>query len=114
VTGRPGISPWEVWDVDFSPQIGSEQAGIRPAIIVGSATMCDVAGRRLALVVPCTTRNRGLTWQPEIQLRQPSVAMCEQIKSVSRDRLIRRWPAPRRVPDDVRDQIRWTLQNLIG
>lgn len=99
----PAISPWEVWDVDFSPQIGSEQAGIRPAVIVGSAIMCDVPGARLALVVPCTTRDRGLAWQPRLMLARPSVAMCEQLKSVSRDRLLRRHPWS--VPPEVRVQI---------
>lgn len=110
----PTISPWEVWDVDFDPQVGSEQAGVRPAIIVGSFTMCDAAGKRLALVVPCTTRDRGLAWQPKLMLREPSVAMCEQIKAVSRDRLVRRWIRPRRIPMEVRAEIRWHLSSLIA
>lgn len=114
MSSLPAISPWEVWDVEFNPQVGSEQAGIRPAIIVGSFTMCEVAGRLLALVIPCTTRDRGLAWQPPIMLRKPSFVMCEHVKSVSRERLIRRLPRPRQVPPAVREQIRWNLVNLIG
>ena len=110
----PAISPWEIWDVDLNPQVGSEQANVRPAIVVGSSTMCDVAGRRLALVVPCTSRDRGLAWQPKIMLREPSVVMCEQLKSLSRLRLVRRWGPGYQVPQGVREEIRWNLTNLIG
>lgn len=108
----PKILPWQVWLVRFDPQVGTEQAGIRPAIIVGSMAMCESVGQRLALVVPCTGTDRNLAWQPRIELEKPSVAMCEQVKSVSRDRLIRIMPFG--VPDRIRDEIRWNLKNLIG
>lgn len=104
--------PWQVWMVQFDPQVGSEQAGIRPAIIVGSKVMCDTIGRRLALVVPCTTTNRGFVWQPKIMLDKPSVAMCDHLKSVSRERLIHM--TRHGVPDHVRDEIRWNLRNLFA
>lgn len=106
------VAPWQVWDVDFNPQVGSEQAGRRPAVVVGSSVLCDTAGRHLALVVPCTSRDRGLAWQPKIMLRVPSVVMCEQLKSVSRRRLVRRWEIP--VPSEVREEIRWNLRNFIA
>lgn len=112
MTGLPAVRPWQVWKVSFDPQVGSEQAGIRPAIIVGSTTMCDVAGRRLALVVPCTGTDRGLAWQPRIMLAKPSVVMCEQIKSVSRARLVRL--LAHEVPAEVREEIRWNLNNLFA
>lgn len=108
----PNVLPWQVWYVRFDPQVGSEQAGIRPAIIVGSTSMCEIIGRRLVLVVPCTGTDRGLAWQPKIDLEKPSVAMCEQVKSVSRDRLVKIMPFG--VPDRVREQIRWILHQLIG
>lgn len=106
------IGPWQVWLTDFSPQLGSEQAGVRPAIIVGSSLMCDVTAPRLALVVPCTTRDRSLPWQPALTLDRISYAMCEQVKSISRERLVRR--LPHQVPDAVRDEIRQTLADLLA
>jgi mRNA interferase MazF len=104
------VKPWQVWLVRLDPQVGSEQAGTRPAIVVGSRAMCDMAGRRLALVVPCTGTDRGLSWQPKIILDKPSVVMCEQVKSVSRHRLVRM--LPHEVPVGVREEIRWNLVNL--
>lgn len=112
MTGLPVVHPWQVWLVQFNPQVGSEQAGSRPAIVVGSKTMCDTAGRRLALVVPCTGTDRSLAWQPKIMLDKPSVVMCEQVKSVSRARLLRR--LSHEVPPDVREEIRWNLHQLIA
>jgi len=106
------VAPWQIWEVDFDPQVGSEQAGRRPAIVVGSSVLCDTAGRNLALVVPCTTRDRGLAWQPKIMLHKPSVVLCEQVKAVSRQRLVRRWSI--QVPPEVRDEIRWNLHNFIA
>lgn len=106
------ITPWQVWHVDFDPQVGSEQYGKRPAIVVGSSLMCDTVGRRLALVVPCTGTDRDLPWQPKIQLKKPSVVMVEQIKSVSRERLL--YLHRYEVPPDVRQQIRQALANLIA
>lgn len=106
------IGPWQVWLVQFDPQVASEQAGTRPAIVVGSPLMCDTVGRRLALVVPCTNTDRGLPWQPQITLDRPSVIMCEQVKTVARERLIRR--LDHQVPQEVRDRVSRSLRTLLA
>ena len=82
----PPLAPWQVWWADFDPQVGREQAGRGPAIVAGTSMACDLL-TELALVIPVTTRDRGLPFQPPVRLGQPSVAMCDQLKSVSRDRL---------------------------
>lgn len=85
-----GIAPWQVWWVDFNPQVGREQAGLRPAIVVGTHLACELPNQ-LAFVVPCTTKDRKLPFHPAIaSLDRPSFAMCDQLKSISRQRLIRR------------------------
>src|SRR5690606_8766262 len=45
----PRLAPWQVWWVDFDPQVGREQAGRRPAIVVGSTLACSLPNR-LAIV----------------------------------------------------------------
>jgi mRNA interferase MazF len=78
-----------VWWADFSPQVGREQAGERPAVIVGSSLACQLPNG-LVIVVPCTSTDRGLPYQPTIDLNgRNGVAMCDQIKSISVDRLLR-------------------------
>lgn len=83
---RARIAPWQVWSIDFDPQVGHEQAGRRPGIVVASTFACSsITG--LVIVVPCTTTLRGLPYQPRVNLTRPSAAMCDQVKSISRDRL---------------------------
>ena len=53
------LLPWQLWVVDFSARIGDEQAGVRPAIVVGSARHCSFR-TDMTLVIPLTTRDRGL------------------------------------------------------
>jgi mRNA interferase MazF len=82
------ITPWSVWWMNFNPQSGREQAGRRPAIVVGSRFACALPNG-LVLVVPCTGTDRGLPFQPEVTLDgRPGFAMCDQVKALSRGRIV--------------------------
>lgn len=81
------LRPWQLWVVDFGLRTGHEQEGVRPAIVVGSAAHCGFR-TDMALVVPLTTRDRGLRHHVRIDsessgVRQPSWARTEEITSVS-------------------------------
>lgn len=95
----------DIWYVDFSPQIGREQAGVRPALVVSNDAFNDVAND-LHIICPMTTTNRGLAYHlplepPEGGLTRPSLVMCEQVKSQS----IRRFLQYRgTVSEDVLDE----------
>jgi mRNA interferase MazF len=81
--------PWSVLWVDLDPRVGREQAGRRPAIVVGSPLAAQIGQRNdLIIVVPCTTTDRGLPWHPPVTLGdRRGVAMCEQIKAISLQRV---------------------------
>lgn len=104
------VVPWQVWWADFNPQVGREQAGRRPAIVAGTPMACELL-TELVLVIPVTTRNRQLPFQPSVNLEQPSVAMCDQLKSVSRDRLHGLHRA--RIADEEISNIRFVLRKLV-
>ncbi|HVX44074.1 MAG TPA: type II toxin-antitoxin system PemK/MazF family toxin [Mycobacteriales bacterium] len=105
------VEPWQVWWADFNLQVGREQSGLRPAIVVGTPLACSLPND-LAIVVPCTTRDRGLPFHPRIQsIQRATFAMCDQIKSISRDRLCRRHPT-RLLPTDV-DTVKFVIRQLI-
>lgn len=105
------IAPWQVWWANFDPQVGREQAGQRPAIVVGTAFACQLPNQ-LAFVVPCTTTNRQLPFHPRATaFERATFAMCDQLKSISRDRLLRRHPA--RLTDADIDAIRFVLTRMI-
>lgn len=104
------LSPWQVWWTNFNPQVGREQAGLRPAIVVGTALACQLPSR-LAIVVPCTTTDRGLPFHPPVELDRASFAMCDQVKSISVDRLAR--PHRATLTDKEIDTIQFALRQMI-
>lgn len=78
-----------VW-VDLDPVQGREQAERRPALVIASDLFLEQADT-LAIIVPATTTDRG--WPHHVRLRgedldldQPTFAMTEQIRTVTRDR----------------------------
>jgi mRNA interferase MazF len=83
-----------VWLVDFGEPIGREQAGRRPAVVV-SADPLNESRAGVVIVVPMTTTPRGLPSHVEIDpassgLDEVSYAKCEDVKSISEQRLIAR------------------------
>lgn len=108
--GDDGLAPWQVWWTDLDPQVGREQAGRRPAIVVGTLFACTLPNH-LAIVVPCTRTDRALPFHPPVALDRPSFAMCDQLKSISRDRLRRRHPARLAVAEI--ETIKFVLRQLI-
>ncbi|MEU7999926.1 type II toxin-antitoxin system PemK/MazF family toxin [Catellatospora sp. NPDC049111] len=109
---RLKVAPWQVWWVQFNPQVGHEQAGERPAVVVGSTLACSLPNG-LALMVPCTTTDRQLVWQPEINLAgRRGFAMCDQVKALSTDRLVRRHQATLTKPEC--EAIAFALAQLIA
>ena len=105
------IAPWEVWWADFDPQVGREQAGLRPAVVVGTAFACQLPNE-LAFVVPCTTTDRQLPFHPHVtSLKRPTFAMCDQLKSIGRERLMRRHST--RLPERDVAVIKFVLRQMI-
>lgn len=84
----------EVWLVDFGEPVGREQAGTRPAVVVSADPLND-SRAGVVIVVPTTTRLRGLPSHVEIDsngsgLDEVSYAKCEDVKSISERRLVGR------------------------
>ncbi len=83
----------DVWDIDFDPQMGREQGGIRPAIVISNDSFNHVPNG-LHFVVPITGTDRGIRLHlpmtpPEGGLSKPSVAMCDQARAQSERRFLR-------------------------
>ena len=84
----------EIWLVDFGEPVGREQSGRRPAVVI-SADALNESPAGVVMVVPCTTTHRGLPSHIEIEpgdsgLEAVSYAKCEDLKSVSEQRMISR------------------------
>lgn len=105
------VTPWSVWWMDFDPQTGREQAGRRPAIVVGSRFACALPNG-LALVVPCTSTDRKLPFQPRVDLGgRVGFAMCDQIKALSRGRIVN--PHQGTLTTTEIDEIKFVLRRML-
>lgn len=105
------VAPWDVWWTDFEPHVRRDQAGLRPAIVVGTTFACQLPNG-LAVVVPCTTTDRGLPFHPRVHgLDRATFALCDQVKSISRERLVRRHPATLE-PEDV-ETLKFVLRQIV-
>jgi mRNA interferase MazF len=85
----------EIWVTELDPTRGREQRGTRPALVV-SADPLNNGPAQLVVVVPLTTADRRVPLHVRIEppnggVKETSFAMCEAVRSVSKDRLIRRW-----------------------
>lgn len=84
----------EVWLVTLDPTIGREQAGTRPALIV-SDDLFNQSHAELVVVLPLTSKSKGTRSHvpvapPEGGLTVPSFIKCEDVRSISIQRLGRR------------------------
>ena len=87
----------DLWLVDLDPIRGHEQGGNRPALVV-SVDPLNHGPAGLVILLPLTTRPKGVPSHvavrpPEGGLRQVSYIKCEDVRSVSKDRLSSRWGA---------------------
>lgn len=92
----PVVAPfqWQVVRANFDPVEGSEQAGVRPALVVSREAPNRVLP--VLVVLPLTSRkpNRpihigeALLPQGAGGLPNESVAMCQQIRTISKTRLL--------------------------
>jgi mRNA interferase MazF len=104
--------------MQFDPQVGSEQAGKRPALVV-SGDSFNVVSTRLTVVMPLTSRERG--WPTHVSvspeetngLTRPSWVLTEQIQGAAIERFERRVGvvAPELLYHVRETFMRWVLQS---
>ena len=83
----------EVWFVDLNPTRGREQSGRRPCLIVSDDRL-NRSAADLVIVIPITSRDKGIASHVEINppeggLQLRSFIKCEDIRSISTDRLLK-------------------------
>lgn len=84
----------EVWYADLNPAKGSEQAGLRPVVVLSG----NLLNQHLAIVivVPLTTKIKKYKGNPILKptkmngLQNESEMLVFHIRSVSKDRLVRK------------------------
>lgn len=105
----------EVWLVTLDPTQGREQAGTRPALIV-SDDIFNQGHSELVFVAPITSKGKGIRSHvsllpPEGGLNLPSFIKCEDVRSISVHRLVRRFG---RVSDSTLVAVEDRLRIILG
>lgn len=104
----------DIWLVSLDPSKGREQAGTRPALIM-SVDIFNHGAADLVVAVPITSKAKGIPVhieikQPEGGLTVTSYAKCEDIRSISTARLVKRLGnVSSRTIDLVEDRLRILL-----
>jgi len=106
----------QVWDVDLEPVLGHQLGRMRPALIV-SVDQFNQGPSGLVIIVPITSKDKRIRSQVAIEageggLKARSYAMCEAVRSISVERLIRRREGA--VSLDTMKKVAYCLQVLLG
>jgi mRNA interferase MazF len=87
----PEPSRGDVWFVNLNPTRGHEQAGMRPGLVV-SVDPFNHGPAGLVVLLPLTSVAKGIPFHvpinpPEGGLKAKSFIKCEDVRSVSKERL---------------------------
>jgi mRNA interferase MazF len=95
--------------LNFSPHVGHEQGGQRPALVLSPARYNGVTN--LMICCPMTSRLKGYPFEVVVSRDPPSVVLVDQVKSF--DWRARRAERKGRVADSVLAEVRAKLRALI-
>ena len=104
----------DIWMADLDPTRGHEQAGKRPALVV-SADIFNASAAGLVVIVPITSKSKGIRAHIPIDpgisgLRTKSFLICEQPRTISKDRLSKRLG---RAPEEILSSVKMWLKALL-
>jgi len=86
----------EIWLIDWSPSRGSEQAGFRPALIIQTDAANSNPRYPNTIVMAISTKGKPVPFHVVLKpcksngLSEVSYVKCEQILTVSKERLLRK------------------------
>ena len=86
----------DIWVVDWSPGRGSEQAGMRPAVVVQTDAANLNPSYPNTIVVTVSTKGKAVSFHVPVNssgrngLKERSFVKCEQVLTISKERLVRR------------------------
>jgi mRNA interferase MazF len=100
-----------VW-LDFDPQTGREQAGLRPAVILSSRYFN--LRTSVAFACPISSKVKGYQFQVILPPGLPvhGVVLCEHMRSL--DWRVRKASYLGRMPDNILLQVRGVVRTIAG
>jgi mRNA interferase MazF len=89
--------------INFNPQSGHEQAGLRPALIISNNSYNNITG--LYMVCPISNTNKGFPLHVPLtgRTKTTGVIMCEHVKAL--DVISRNAVFKEKLPGDILDEV---------
>ena len=106
----------DLWLVDFGEPYPGELAAHRPALVIGPPDTFGT-GFPFVIVAPLTTTRRGLSLHVEVEatrdtgIDHTSYVQCELIRSINRNRLVRRLGS---IEPDTSSQVTTIIGTLLN
>ena len=119
MTDLPRVTRGEVWDVEWDPGRGSEQAGTRPSLVIQTDAINRSKHYTNTIVAAITTQHRDVPTEVAISpsrangLSRDSWVKCEQLLTISKERLVGKRPRGRLSDADLR-RVDDTLRDTLG
>lgn len=92
ISARMKIKRWQIWLVSFNPARWSEQAWIRPALIIQNNIWNEHSANTIILAISTKQWNSKLDIlinpSRSNKLKSKSFVKCNQMLTISKDRLI--------------------------
>ncbi len=86
------MNQYDIYLADLNPTIGREQRGKRPVLIISNSyeNLLDVV-----TILPITSLKKNRRVYPnefllKYELEKPSIVLCQQIRTISKQRLVKR------------------------
>lgn len=80
------IQRGDIWNVVLDPIKGSEQAGVRPCVVISPDSMNQEL--ETVIVLPLSTKKKDWPTRVDTMVNDvPGQVLCEQIRTVSKTRL---------------------------
>lgn len=86
----------EIWQLDWSPARGSEQAGFRPALVIQTDAANGNPNYPNTVVLAVSTKGKPVPFHVAVNpskrngLKENSFIKCEQVLTVAKERLTRK------------------------
>ena len=100
---------------DLNPVVGTEQSGIRPVVVL--QTDRANAASPHTIIAPFTTKIRAVLLASHVFIpagaggvQQDSILLCEQIRVVDKQRIVRIWG---HLEDEYMDQVAGALRAIL-
>lgn len=105
----------EIWQANLNPTKGHEQSGIRPVLVL-SVDQFNHGPAELVVALPITSKERGIPLHVEVKppeggLKMTSFIKCEDIRSISKERLTEKLGAiSEKTFQEIEDRLRILLR----